>query len=109
MKPRPTSTRRFSWIRLLYAVTYVSRGDAWSDKGEYAKAFADFNAAIQLDPSNAHAYSSLASLQTTCPDEKYRDGKKAVENANIAYQLTEGRNWMFIEVLAEAYAESGEL
>ena len=44
----------------------------------------------------------------TCPDEKYRDGTKAVEVAQKAYQLDGGKHWLCIGTLAAAYAESGD-
>jgi hypothetical protein len=47
-------------------------------------------------------------LQATCPDAKYRDGKQAVENAKKAFRLCGGRNWLCLDALAAAYAESGD-
>ena len=77
-------------------------------KGEYDKAIADFNDAIRLDPSFAHAYGSFAWVQATCPDKKYRDGRKAFENASKAYQLDGGKSWSYLTLLAAAYAECGD-
>ncbi len=87
---------------------HAHRGAAYAKKGEYDKAIADCTEAIRLDSNNARAHDCLARLYATCPDEKYRDGKKAVENENKAYQLTKGKNWSFVDTLAAAYAESGE-
>ena len=55
----------------------------------YDKAIADYNEAIRLDPKYALAYNGLAWLAATCPDAKYRDGKKAVQSAVTACKLTE--------------------
>jgi tetratricopeptide (TPR) repeat protein len=88
------------------ANTYCNRGEARSSKGEYDKAIADYNVAIQLDPNHAMAHYNLAWLYATCPNEKYRDGKMAVENANKAYQSTEGKDWAGIDTLAAACAEN---
>ncbi len=90
------------------ADAYGTRGFAWRKKGEYDKAIADFNQAVAVNPKDAFAYNDLAWLYATCPDKKHRDGKKAVENANKAYQLTEGKNFGCIDTLAAAYAESGD-
>ena len=63
------------------ADAYFNRAVCWGSKGEYGKAAADYSQAIAVDPGFAAAYNNLAWLQATCPEEKYRDGKKAVENA----------------------------
>ena len=63
---------------------------------------------MAFNPNDADAYNGLAWLHATCPDEKYRDGKKAFENASKAYQLDGGKNWSYIDTLAAAYAESGD-
>ncbi len=91
-----------------HADAYVARGLAYNGKGEYNEAIADCNEALRIDPKFAATYNSLAWLQATCADEKYRDGKNAVINAKQAYELTEGNNWGCIDTLAAAYAESGE-
>ena len=44
----------------------------------------------------------------TCPDEKYRDGQKAVENAQMAYRLDGGKSWSCFDAFAVAYAECGD-
>jgi tetratricopeptide (TPR) repeat protein len=75
---------------------------------EYDKAIADYNQAVSLDPNDARAYASLAWLQATCPDARYRNGKKAFENANKAYQLDGGKDPNDIDDLAAAYAECGD-
>jgi hypothetical protein len=44
----------------------------------------------------------------TCPDEKYRDGKKAVESARRACELTDWKNPADLDTLAASYAEAGD-
>ena len=92
---------------------YTNRGITWVDKGEYDKAIADYNQALTVESNYANAtfataYSNLAWLQATCPDEKYRNGRKAFENASKAYQLGGGKNWSIVGTVAAAYAESGD-
>jgi tetratricopeptide (TPR) repeat protein len=87
---------------------FRNRATAWEKKREYDKAIADCNDAIRLDPKDVIAYNVLAWLYATCPDEKHRDGKKAIEKATETCKLSLGRNWHYIDTLAAAYAESGD-
>ena len=87
---------------------YYNRGIAWMRKGDYGRAIADYDQTVRLDPNESDACNYIAWLEATCPDEKYRDGKRAVENANKAYQLTKGKDWNCVDTLAAAYAESGD-
>ncbi len=90
------------------ADAYGCRGSAYVKKREYDKAIADYSHAVKLAPDDAHAYNNLAWPYATCRDERYRDGKKAVENATKAYGLDGGKNWRCVGALAAAYAESGD-
>ena len=91
-----------------YVVAYNSLGYAWNLKKDYNQAITNYNEAIRLDPKNAYAYNSRARLWATCPDAKFRDGKKAVESAKKVMDLDKTKaNW-YAETLAAAYAESGD-
>ena len=59
-----------------FSHAYNNRGCVWRKKGEYGKAIADHNQCLTVDPKHASAYADLAFLLATCPDEKYRDGKR---------------------------------
>ena len=87
---------------------YVNRGIAWGKKGEYGKAIADYSQTPLIKPMDTYAYNGLAWLYATCPDEKYRNGQKAVENATKAYQSDGGQHWYFLGTLAAAYAQNGD-
>jgi tetratricopeptide (TPR) repeat protein len=91
-----------------YAHAYIDRGVAWAKTGEYGKAIADYNQALAIDPKDAKACNNLAWLYATCPDKKYRDGKKAFENASKGYQLDYANHWYAFGTLAAAYAENGD-
>ena len=91
-----------------YEPAYALRGIAWGTKGDCEKAIADFNQAVAINPKDAPAHNDLAWLYATCPDKNYRDGKKAVENANKAYRLTAEKNCGCLDTLAAAYAENGD-
>ena len=90
-----------------YVLAYNSRGNAWTRKNDYDKTIADYSEAIRLDPKFERAYNGLARLWATCPEAKYRFGKKAVESAKQALKLgPKSANHM--DTLAAAYAESGD-
>ena len=91
-----------------YATAFHKRGVVWEKMGEFEKAITDYQQAIKLDPKFAVACNHLAWLYATCPDEKHRDGKKAVEYANKALQLRGGKLGASLGTLAAAYAECGD-
>ena len=62
-------------------LAYCNRGIIWGSKGEYGKAIADYTKAQKLAPKLSGTSFNLAGIYATCPDAKYRDGKKAVEYA----------------------------
>lgn len=116
----------------------VGRGEAYVGDGDWAKAMADFEKAVKLDPQSGAALNSravlrrksgefdkalqdhyqaltispwlwqgmadLAWLLATCPDDKYRDGAKAVQIAEqaVRYRITPDT----LDALAAAYAET---
>ena len=71
-------------------------------------AIADYNAALHLDPNNSCVLDSLAWLWSTCPDERFRDGTRAVQFAIRACELDRWQNGNDLAVLAAAYAEAGD-
>jgi tetratricopeptide (TPR) repeat protein len=87
---------------------YHDRGLACKHKGDYDRAIADYDQAIQLEPKYAKAYDALAWLLATCPQAAFRDGKKAVENATKACDLSQWKNPYLVDTLAAACAEAGD-
>jgi tetratricopeptide (TPR) repeat protein len=87
---------------------YFNRANARKAKRDYKGAVADLRAVVRLDPKDADALGSLAWLLATCPDEKFRDGKKAVDYATKACELTSWKAPYFLATLAAAQAEAGE-
>jgi tetratricopeptide (TPR) repeat protein len=84
---------------------YYNRGGAWEKQRKFAKAIADYSQVIRLDPTYSYAHNARAWIWATCPDARFRNGKRAVESAKKAMQLyPHGGNK---DTLAAAYAELG--
>jgi tetratricopeptide (TPR) repeat protein len=90
------------------AHAFYFRALVWEDKREYGKALDDYTEAIRLDPEYAVAFISQAWLWATCPDAKYRDGKRAVASARRGCELQGWKVAYGLETLAAAYAEMGD-
>ena len=87
---------------------YCGRGWIWREMNQYATALSDFNNALRIDARDACAIDGRAWIAATCPDASLRDGKKAVELAIEACELTRWKEAYCLETLAAAYAETGD-
>lgn len=87
---------------------YTDRANEYLKKSEYAKALTDYNRAIQFGPENPDLYNNRAWLLAACPRKEVRDGKRAIEGARKACDLTKWRDPGSLDVLAVAYAETGD-
>lgn len=89
-------------------LAYRNRATAFTRKKEFGKAAADFAKVVELAPESSIGHNGLAWLLSTAPDEKVRDGKRAIEAAKKACELTEYKNGGYLDTLAAAYAEAGD-
>jgi Flp pilus assembly protein TadD len=71
------------------------RATAYARLGRWARAIADQNRLVEMAPKSALAHNDLAWLLATCPQERLRDPKRAVELARKAVELEpkEGGYW----------------
>jgi tetratricopeptide (TPR) repeat protein len=90
------------------AYAYHNRAVFLGSLGRYRQAADDFETALRLDPRLQAARAGLALLLASCPDEKLRDGRRAVELAGEAYRSTNPEEPSFGSALAAAYAEAGD-
>jgi tetratricopeptide (TPR) repeat protein len=87
---------------------YIRRAASWESKRDYARALADYDAVVRLSPRSPIGFNSRARVLATCPDAGVRDGKRAVESATRACELS-GWNYAYsLELLAAACAEAGD-
>jgi tetratricopeptide (TPR) repeat protein len=89
------------------ALAYYGRGGEWYAKRDFARGVADFYEVIRLDPRHVGAHSGAAWLLATAPDAAVRDGKRAVEMAHRACELTDWSSAYAIQTLSIAHAAAG--
>ena len=87
---------------------YRSRGDAFLAIGEHAQAIADYDRGLEIDEEDSGILNNLAWLLSTSPFEDVRDGKRAVELATKACELTEFAEAHILSTLASSYAEADD-
>lgn len=88
------------------AGVYISRGRALVQRGSYNEALNDYIEALRLDPDSADHCRELAWMLSVCPDEKYRNGPRALELALKAVSIREEVDTL--DTLAAAWAGLGE-
>lgn len=99
---------RYIEIKPNESAGYINRGHVFFHLEKYKEAMADCDKAIELDPQSPAALYNLAVLLATCPDVRYRDGKRAVELAKRIYEIGGGQDPDDLAILAAAYAEAGD-
>jgi tetratricopeptide (TPR) repeat protein len=87
---------------------YVTRGLARRKKGDLDGAAADYTRSIAIDPNYADGYNALAWLLSTASRDSIRDGKRALELARKAAELTRWQDASVLDTLAAAHAEVGD-
>ena len=90
------------------AWAHHDRGLLWKVRSEYDKALADYDEAIRLNSDYASAYNNRAWIWATCPDAGQRAGRRAVESATRACELTGWKDGKMLATLAAASAEAGD-
>ena len=91
------------------AVSYNNRGFVRQARGEHELAIADYEKAIELDPQHPNAYKNLALLRATSSVPRHRNGEEAVALAERALELCHWSEPAWCEILANAYAEAGDI
>lgn len=83
-------------------------GYAYEKTDDYKNALAIYHQAVTFHPESSMAYNNLAWLLATCPQAEFRDGKKAVDYATKACDLSQWKDPASLDTLASAYAEVGD-
>jgi hypothetical protein len=101
-----------------FATAFCNQGQTQFLRGKYGEAISDYSKCIKADPSSAFAYENFSWLLSTCPDQKFRDGQRAMQLAEEALSIHKCRSLPSYDsrslacaesfkVLAAAYAEIG--
>ncbi|MBS0207477.1 MAG: tetratricopeptide repeat protein [Planctomycetes bacterium] len=91
-----------------WLLRYV-RGDTLLGMGRHRDAVADYNEAVKQAPRESGLLNNLAWVLSTSPDDKVRDGKRAIELAKIACEVTDYKQSNLLSTLGAAYAEAGDI
>ena len=73
--------------------------------GKPFQAAAHYEKVLEINPNNLIVINNLAWLLATYPDDKFRNGKRAVELAEWACKVTDYKIPKLLDTLAAAYAE----
>lgn len=90
------------------APIHANRASAYDKTGRYQEAIRDYEEALRLDPRDAATLDSFAWLLATVAKPALRDGKRAVQLAREACELTRWKEPNHIDTLAAAYARTGD-
>ena len=89
-------------------LSFFTRGLCHYHYGALDKANADFETVVLLDPKHVAGWSLLASNYASASESRYRNGKRAVECATVACELTKYSHVEALSILAAANAEAGD-
>ena len=84
------------------------RADAYLSTGKHAEAINDFEHVLPQAEKDSNLLNNFAWVLATSPDDKLRDGERAVKLATEACELTGYETPHILSTLAAAYAESGD-
>lgn len=90
------------------ATALDQRGYAYMEQSHFEQALADFYQSIRLDPTNYMPYAHLAWVRASCPVAFFRNGKEALDAAKRACEQEGCKEFGGLELLAAAYAETGD-
>jgi tetratricopeptide (TPR) repeat protein len=91
-----------------YAGAHFNLGKIYANLNNPEKAIFHYKKAVQLDPNMTQALYHLSWILSTVEDDKYRNGKEAVNLAEKLCKITQFRQPLALDALAAAYAETGQ-
>src|SRR6185295_14930572 len=95
-------------IRPDYGEGYSHLGSAYLLSNRFAEAIMQYEKTLSLTPRSAVARNNLAWLLATCADPSFRDAERAIQLAEEADRLAQGKSCLVLRTLSTAYGESGQ-
>ena len=90
------------------AGAFAARADTHLQTGAHQKAVNDYGESLKHEGDNTHVLNNLAWVLATSPDDKVRDGRRAIDLAKKACDLTSYKEAHIVSTLAAGYAETGD-
>ena len=84
------------------------KGDLLISLNRHSEAVKTYEAVLQVEPENEVVINNLSWLLSTSPIDMLRNGKRALELAEKACELTDYKKAYILSTLAAAYAELGD-
>jgi tetratricopeptide (TPR) repeat protein len=113
LKKNPKSARKSAGVNFIL-------GNAFLEKRLMGEAMLHYQTGLKVRPQFADArdtfggtafhagtLNNIARILSTCSDAEFRDGPRAIQLAEQANKLSDGKNPFFVRTLAAAYAETG--
>ncbi len=89
-------------------MAFRGRGDLYLTTGNHRMAVVDLEKALSLKADDSGVLNNLAWVLATSPEESLRDGKRAIELAKQACDVTDYKQPHILSTLAAGYAEMGD-
>jgi hypothetical protein len=95
-------------IRPGSAHAHNNLANAFRVTGKPRQAIEQYELSLKLERANANTWNNLALLLATSAEASVRNGSRAIEAAQRACDLTQGKNPVVLATLAAAFAEAGQ-
>jgi tetratricopeptide (TPR) repeat protein len=95
-------------IRPDYGEGYSHLGSAYLLSNRFVEAKEQYQKTLSLTPRSVVARNNLAWLLATCADPSLRDTQRAIQLAEEANELANGKSSLVLHTLSTAYGESGQ-
>ncbi len=90
-----------------YPALLIRLGDRALAKADWQMAELRYTQTLKVDPNNLRALNNLSWMLATVADASIRDGKRAVELAEQALEITDPDDFSILDTLSVAYAADG--